>query len=246
MKKIVLMASAAAMCLIGTATSAQVVSYTDKATFLAAAGSTQTETFSSAPVGSFASSGGVFNSAFDGFTVTGNNFGNYVGIATGPTSSSGPNTTIPANFTGQNYLTWANITGNVITLTINFNQATTAFGFDWFNTDVTDQYNVAVTGSGNFSGPPFTVVPGSSSVGTNGFFGLISTTPFTTATITNNFFGGYISDEGMDNFITNGVGSANPGAVPEPATWAMMIFGFGVTGSAMRRRRSAKPALATA
>jgi PEP-CTERM motif len=30
------------------------------------------------------------------------------------------------------------------------------------------------------------------------------------------------------------------GAVPEPATWAMMIIGFGLTGSAMRRRSSIK------
>ena len=28
------------------------------------------------------------------------------------------------------------------------------------------------------------------------------------------------------------------GAVPEPATWAMMIAGFGLTGAAMRRRKS--------
>ncbi|MBY0520051.1 MAG: PEPxxWA-CTERM sorting domain-containing protein, partial [Sphingomonas sp.] len=34
-------------------------------------------------------------------------------------------------------------------------------------------------------------------------------------------------------------------AVPEPATWAMMIGGFGIVGGAMRRR-SAKPTLATA
>lgn len=27
------------------------------------------------------------------------------------------------------------------------------------------------------------------------------------------------------------------GAVPEPATWAMMIIGFGFTGFAMRRQR---------
>lgn len=30
--------------------------------------------------------------------------------------------------------------------------------------------------------------------------------------------------------------STNPGAVPEPATWAMMIGGFGLVGGAMRRR----------
>ena len=28
------------------------------------------------------------------------------------------------------------------------------------------------------------------------------------------------------------------GAVPEPSTWAMMIFGFGLVGTAMRRRRT--------
>ncbi|MGH6996745.1 MAG: PEPxxWA-CTERM sorting domain-containing protein, partial [Phenylobacterium sp.] len=27
--------------------------------------------------------------------------------------------------------------------------------------------------------------------------------------------------------------------VPEPATWAMMIAGFGIVGSAVRRRRPA-------
>jgi hypothetical protein len=27
--------------------------------------------------------------------------------------------------------------------------------------------------------------------------------------------------------------------VPEPATWAMMITGFGLAGAAMRRRRGA-------
>jgi hypothetical protein len=33
-------------------------------------------------------------------------------------------------------------------------------------------------------------------------------------------------------------GTAVPGAVPEPATWAMMLFGFGGIGAAMRRRKS--------
>ncbi|HYF29464.1 MAG TPA: PEPxxWA-CTERM sorting domain-containing protein, partial [Candidatus Paceibacterota bacterium] len=40
----------------------------------------------------------------------------------------------------------------------------------------------------------------------------------------------------------NVVGSGNleilgAGAVPEPATWAMMILGFGAVGSLVRRRR---------
>lgn len=34
-----------------------------------------------------------------------------------------------------------------------------------------------------------------------------------------------------------GVESATQGAVPEPASWALLIAGFGLTGAAMRRRR---------
>ena len=37
-------------------------------------------------------------------------------------------------------------------------------------------------------------------------------------------------------FSVNGTVSAAPGAVPEPATWAMMILGMGAVGFAMRRR----------
>lgn len=34
------------------------------------------------------------------------------------------------------------------------------------------------------------------------------------------------------------------GAVPEPATWGLMIAGFGLTGGALRRRRTARAAIA--
>lgn len=34
-------------------------------------------------------------------------------------------------------------------------------------------------------------------------------------------------------------GDGNPGGVPEPAAWAMLVTGFGLTGAAMRRRRTA-------
>lgn len=51
----------------------------------------------------------------------------------------------------------------------------------------------------------------------------------------------------IDNDDTNGIGFDNlkfdvrsvGGAVPEPATWLMMIAGFGLVGAAMRRRQKA-------
>ena len=41
---------------------------------------------------------------------------------------------------------------------------------------------------------------------------------------------------GIDNLAFDIRQIAAPGAVPEPASWAMMIAGFGLTGGAMRRR----------
>ncbi|OYU15929.1 MAG: hypothetical protein CFE37_03605 [Alphaproteobacteria bacterium PA4] len=40
-----------------------------------------------------------------------------------------------------------------------------------------------------------------------------------------------------------GGGGGGGGGVPEPASWAMLIAGFGLTGAAMRRRRGAGAAL---
>ena len=45
-------------------------------------------------------------------------------------------------------------------------------------------------------------------------------------------FGGVANQAGFDNIT---LGSASP-SVPEPATWALMIGGFAMTGAAMRRR----------
>lgn len=49
--------------------------------------------------------------------------------------------------------------------------------------------------------------------------------------------GDYAGTNGLKLTVA-GVGSTPPvAAVPEPATWALMLAGFGLTGAAMRRRR---------
>jgi len=51
----------------------------------------------------------------------------------------------------------------------------------------------------------------------------------------NPFTGG----DGTNTGLTEVIDNVQFGAVPEPATWAFMIFGFGAIGGAMRRQRKA-------
>jgi hypothetical protein len=44
---------------------------------------------------------------------------------------------------------------------------------------------------------------------------------------------------GINNGVRVSTGALTTGAVPEPATWAMMLIGFGGIGFAMRRQRKA-------
>jgi hypothetical protein len=45
---------------------------------------------------------------------------------------------------------------------------------------------------------------------------------------------------GLDNitFDVRAIGGTDPSPIPEPATWAMLIVGFGAAGSLIRRRRA--------
>jgi PEP-CTERM motif len=52
--------------------------------------------------------------------------------------------------------------------------------------------------------------------------------------------GGFLSVIGRPTDLVFTAGPANTPAVPEPASWAMMIAGFGIAGAAMRRKASVK------
>jgi hypothetical protein len=60
------------------------------------------------------------------------------------------------------------------------------------------------------------------------------------ASFSSNFFCG--NDPNCTGTQLSSVGTntavLGTGAVPEPASWAMLIAGFGLTGAAARRRRS--------
>lgn len=68
------------------------------------------------------------------------------------------------------------------------------------------------------------------------FFGITSTDGFTTLTFDPS---GAPFAFGVDSLAYSGSLASVVSPAPEPATWAMMIFGFGMTGAAMRRRKSA-------
>jgi hypothetical protein len=194
---------------------ATLVTYTNLAAFQAAAGATSLETFSGAAVGTSTSN---FSGSFNKFTLSNVANGERSGIANG--SISGTDTP-PAPFNGQNYYGWGEGNGdNGPVSTFTFANGTRAFGFDWFNTDTTDSYSVTINGLTQ------TVFNFNSS----GFFGIVATNEtFSTATIQNVTYGGYVQTEGLDN--------VRVGNVPEPGSIALL--GLALAGVAVARRKSA-------
>jgi hypothetical protein len=89
--------------------------------------------------------------------------------------------------------------------------------------------------------------PASISFSLNNISSIVRTPGFLDVTATGTLSAtGFDSTPGLFRFSTQGGNmvtfSATTTAVPEPATWALMLLGFGGIGLAMRRRR--RPALA--
>lgn len=113
------------------------------------------------------------------------------------------------------------------TITFTFANAITAFGID-INTFASSNGAYAATlNTGDQAFSIFETFPG---VGTGQFLGFVSNTPFTSVTVQAGTGFSYTLDT-----LRYGAREVVLG-VPEPATWAMMLMGFGGVGYSLRRR----------
>ena len=123
----------------------------------------------------------------------------------------------------------SNLTAGFVAVSPDAGTSVTAPPFGTFLTAIDCAAACGSGFSGGFAGPlTFTVqAAGGLSLASLGFNTVSG----------NNIY--FASDLIISNGNTGNVGALrNPGAVPEPATWAMMLVGFGAMGVSMRRRRS--------
>lgn len=115
--------------------------------------------------------------------------------------------------------------------TFNFASAITAFAIDVNTFAVTPGSYQVTLNTGDTANSIYESFPGNT---TGQFIGLTSTTAFTGVTLRATTGFSYT----LDTLIYGSSAPVQAAAVPEPATWAMMVGGFGLAGGAMRRRRS--------
>lgn len=204
-------ALAVAASIPSAVSAATLVKYSDRAAFGAAAGNTRTENFNS------------ISTDIDLSQLL--NMGAFTLKNVRPSGPHGYSRVDAAPFNGANSVNGTTyIENNLYSmpglcesfLSVEFDSAITAFGVDFAG-----YFDVLVDGQflNTYSLP-------------SGFFGFISDTPFKRIEFRANQGTGQRSL--IDNFTFSAAG------VPEPATWAMMIFGMGAVGASMRRRRASK------
>lgn len=171
----------------------------------------------------------------DGFSLDTGTFGAPTGVhSTGTQTGNTVNAVVntdgsavtfssgdPLSITGSGEATILPVSGSIADLDVLFEKAWDNITFSFTGDGGT--FSMLVNGASLFSGPGCDICTIGN--GENKF--TLSGQGITSLT--------YTFDPGIDTakqFRVEGVSTA----VPEPATWAMMLFGFGAVGFAMRRR----------
>ena len=198
----------------GAASAATFVKYTDRAAFNSASGPTRVETFNSI------TSDIDLDTAHDfgDFTMKNQRVGAYGSslVDAAPFKAGYP------SLNGSTYVQTIayNVSANFVSsLVITFDEGITAFGAN-FTSGSAGNVQLFVNGQ-LFDG--YLSEQG-------GFFGFVSDTAISTIELRARQGAGYTYTFDDLTFSTS--------AVPEPASWAMMLGGFAIIGSAMRRRRT--------
>jgi hypothetical protein len=176
-----------------------------------------------------------FNQLSDLSPFSGSGFG-----LLGP--GSDPSGADPA-FPTTNNTTYLSVLGGG-SATANFvNPYSGSFQFDWGSIDTYNTLTIHRTSGIDF------VINGGLFPPANGDQGASATNGVFTVNAAGDFLTGFTLTSGqnsfeIDNFaVRGGINPLTGGGVPEPATWAFMIMGFGGAGSVLRRRRSVLAAI---
>jgi hypothetical protein len=148
---------------------------------------------------------------------------------------SAANGLFPGSVSGNRFMS-TNTATDTMTFS-NFTNSPSAIGGRFFSSNISGQFTaspqISLTVTDSFG----SVVEIILNPTVNSFRGFTSTGTIVSLAVTG------FNPPGGDTFFWPSVddltlATAVNGAIPEPATWAMMIAGFGLAGTAMRRRRS--------
>ncbi len=213
MMKTLLRCAAPLALVVAGGASAQVTVYTDQAAFLAAISAPGVDTFSD--LGSHVYIGSPITRAAGGYGYTASAANGLYGEGAGASHWLSTNT-------ATDPITLSNFTGGV------FGAGGLFFPTDFGGNYINGGVNFTVSdASGNFN---YTLT----NAATNSFVGFVSTSGINSLSFSAVQNG--VRWPTVGNLTLGGAGLA--GAVPEPATWALMILGMGAVGAAMRRKRA--------